>query len=274
MSGEQEQRPISPPAALPDYSARDACSAAFVQVAPLYDALMQGVPYREWIRYVQQLLAVRHAHPRHVLDLCCGTGNVSERLARHGYQVTGVDIAPAMIAEAQRKAADQGLPIDYIVQDAAALNLPGRRFDLCVSLFDSLNYITDPARLAQALERVSAHLTRGGLFLCDMNSESALRRGLFSQSSLGPDEPLRYDWRSEYFPEQRLCRVQMRFWWRAPDGTERAFEEVHWQYGYLEDEVVGMLEAAGFGRIQTFHGYTLNPPNRHTDRIFYLAARL
>ena len=145
-----------------------------------------------------------------------------------GYSMTGVDIAPGMIAEAQRKAEASSRSIAYHVQDAGLLDLPGERFDLCISLFDSLNYITDPAHLQRAFERVALHLTRNGLFIFDMNSDLALREHFFDQSNMEPGEPLRDDWRSAYFPETRLCRVHMKFWAREPDGSER----------YLVDEVL------------------------------------
>src|SRR5581483_27671 len=155
----------------------------FVHVAPLYDLLMHDVPYGEWVSYLHKLLATRNAQPTHILDLACGTGNVSERLAAEGYAVTGVDIAPDMVAEARRKANERKLPVRYFVQDAADLDLPGEKFDLCVSLFDSMNYITEPARLAQAMERVARHLSANGLFIFDMNSEFALKNKFFDQSN-------------------------------------------------------------------------------------------
>ncbi len=245
----------------------------FIAVAPLYDRLMQTVPYSRWTIYLHRLLDLRHSRPRRILDLACGTGNVSELLAMEGFQMTGVDIAPGMIAEARRKATERGLPIEYIVQDAALLDLPGQRFDLCISLFDSLNYITDPAQLKLAFERVAVHLTRGGLLIFDMNSELALREQFFDQSNLQPDEPLRYDWRSSYFPETRLCRVHMKFWHRQPDGSDHYFEEDHWQFAYTSDEIKQMLTDAGFDEISLYQAYTLRPPNRAADRIFYVARK-
>lgn len=247
--------------------------SAFVTVAPLYDALMDGVPYDNWISYLRLLLQERNARPRKMLDLACGTGNVTERLAAEGYSVTGVDIAPDMIAEAQNKATANELAIDYFVQDAAELDLPGRRFDLCVSLFDSLNYVTDPARLALAFERVGLHLTRNGLFIFDLNTEFALKNKFFDQNNLASTERLRYNWVSEYFPETRLCRVRMRFWYREDDGAERAFEEVHWQYAYSIEQITTMLESAGFEDISVYQAYTLNPPTRAADRVFYVARK-
>jgi ubiquinone/menaquinone biosynthesis C-methylase UbiE len=246
---------------------------AFVAVAPLYDLLMSDVPYDEWVSYLHRLLETRNARPRHILDLACGTGNVTERLAAEGYAVTGVDIAPHMIAEAQRKAAEKEQEIDYYVQDAAELDLPGKRFDLCVSLFDSLNYVTDPRRLAQAMERVGLHLTRNGLFIFDLNTEFALKNSFFDQSNRLSNVRLRYDWESEYYSESRLCRVRMRFWYREEDGQDRVFEEEHWQYAYRTEEIITMLQNAGFDEITAYQAYTLRAPGRSTDRIFYMARK-
>src|SRR5690348_11937897 len=135
-----------------DPDVASATTAQFVQVAPLYDLLMHDVPYARWVEYLGQLLDARNARPRHLLDVVCGTGNVTELLAGEGYTVLGVDIAPDMIVQARQKAVERDLRIQYVVQDAAELDLPGRKFDLCVSFFDSLNYITQPERLQKAME--------------------------------------------------------------------------------------------------------------------------
>ena len=248
--------------------------AAFVAVAPLYDLLMTGVPYKEWDVYLQKLLEMRKAKPRRILDLACGTGTVSELLTERGYEVTGVDLAPGMIAQARAKAEAKNLPIAYHVQDAAELDLPGERFGLCVSLFDSLNYIVEPARLQRAIERVAAHLETGGLFIFDMNTEYALKHRFFDQDNLAYNERLRYDWDSDYYDDTRLCRVRMRFWYREDDGQDRAFEEVHWQYAYRVDEILKMLHTAGFSHIDTYQAYTLRSPTRAADRIFYIAEKM
>src|SRR5687767_10383583 len=116
-------------------------NTSFSAVAPYYDLLMRDVPYRGWVEYLHQLLEARGFNPHRILDLACGTGSVSEILAAQGFEVVGVDISGAMIERARQKAEGKGLSIDYHVEDAADLRIPGERFDLCVSFFDSLNYI-------------------------------------------------------------------------------------------------------------------------------------
>jgi ubiquinone/menaquinone biosynthesis C-methylase UbiE len=259
-----------PIAAQPDSPERP---RQFARVAPLYDLLMHDVPYSVWMTYLRELLAARSARPRRVFDLACGTGNVTELLAAEGYAAVGVDIAEDMIFEARSKASAKGLPIQYVVQDAAELSLPGKRFDLCVSLFDSLNYVTSPDRLQLVMERVALHLARKGLFMFDMNSEFALKNRFFDQSNRATDTRLRYDWTSEYLPDSRLCRIDMKFWYRDDDDVETEFEEEHWQFAYREDEVVAMLDHAGFDEIAAYQAYTTKPPHRASDRIFYVARR-
>src|SRR5437868_13018046 len=172
-------------------------SPSFTAVAPHYDRLMRDVPYRMWVRYLKQLLEVHEFEPKRVLDLACGTGTVTEMLARSGYDVVGVDLSQGMIEEARRKAIRSELPLEYHVQDAAEMELPGKPFDLCVSFFDSVNYITEPKALQSAFHKVSAHLVPGGLFIFDINSAFALENGFFDQENTSTDDVLRYVWRSE-----------------------------------------------------------------------------
>lgn len=70
---------------------------------------------------------VRAYEPATALDAGCGTGRVAIELARHGIDVTGVDVDESMLATARRLAPD----LTWIVSDLTALDL-GRTFDVVV----------------------------------------------------------------------------------------------------------------------------------------------
>lgn len=243
----------------------------FDEIAFLYDDLMAGVPYREWVQYLSRLLEEHGAAPRTILDLCCGTGNVSLLLAEMGYDVTGVDISPEMIAVARRKALDAGVTVTFAAQDATRLRL-GRRFDLVISLFDSLNYIIEAPGLQQAIYRVSEHMEPGGFFIFDMNTELALAIGLFTQNNLGSRAPVIYNWRSSYDPATRICRIHMEFEYRR-DAQPRRVEIVHYQRAYDEQEVVDMLHSAGLEVLAVYNAYTLRKATSRSDRVFFVARK-
>ena len=67
------------------------------------------------------------------LDAGCGTGFLSFELAARGHRVTGVDFAPAMLAEARRKAAQRTVSVRFEEADAEHLPFPAGSFDLAIS---------------------------------------------------------------------------------------------------------------------------------------------
>ena len=241
----------------------------FTEIASHYDEVMSNVPYRLWVDYVRDILSRLDAKPKTVLDIACGTGNVTEEIYDRGYDVVGIDIAPEMIEVAQRKAAESGRRIEYFVQNLANLSLD-RRFDLAVSLFDSLNYITEPDDLAQGISHVIEHLNDGGLFVFDVNTEYALSRHFFDQSNL--ERYPRYAWTSYYDRANKICRIEMAFE-VLEDGVKRQFTEEHFQRAYSNQELNCMLENAGFEILDIYNAYTFKKPTRRSDRIFFVARR-
>jgi 2-polyprenyl-3-methyl-5-hydroxy-6-metoxy-1,4-benzoquinol methylase len=100
-----------------------------------------------------------------VLDVGCGVGRWSRQLAARGAQLTGIDLSPTMIAEAERRAAAAGLAgrCRFLVQDLASLDA-GDRFDLVLSV-TVLQHILEPAAVRAALQRMVAHLAPGGVLI-------------------------------------------------------------------------------------------------------------
>src|SRR5215469_10065415 len=78
-------------------------------------------------------LALEGRGPLEALDAGCGTGFLSFELAARGHRVTGVDFAPAMLAEARRKAAERTVSVGFEEGDAEHLPFPPASFDLAIS---------------------------------------------------------------------------------------------------------------------------------------------
>lgn len=251
-------------------SVRMSTHASFTRIAPHYDTLMRGVPYRMWVSYFELLCEMVGHKPKRVLDACCGTGTVCRLLAAKGLSVTGVDKSSAMILAAKEKAEMTGLDITFYAQDLAEMNLP-ETFDTALSFFDSLNYITEPERLRAALQRIAAHLEPDGLLVFDLNTEYAFVSKLFDQEVLTKGAPVRYKWRSSYDEATKLCTVRMEFWTEDPPES---FTEVHVQRAHSSEEIRSWLKEAGFGDIRAYHSYSLERPRPTSDRVHYMARRM
>jgi ubiquinone/menaquinone biosynthesis C-methylase UbiE len=241
---------------------------SFGPVAPYYDELMKGVPYGMWVSYYLLLLSHQDCRPKRILDVCCGTGTMCEMLTNDGFTMSGLDLSPAMIETAKRKAKRRKLDIQYYVADASEFEL-GQTYEGAFSFFDSLNNILEPAKLQSAFRRVSDHLVDGGSWIFDMNTAYAFEEDLFDQENMRTNARIRYKWVGEWDPETRIITVDMTFW----RGEDR-FSEVHRQRAYEEDEIRTMLRAAGFGEIKVFHSYSLNPPRAKSDRLHYSCIKL
>lgn len=94
-----------------------------------------------------------------VLDVACGTGNVSLPLARRGARVTGVDIAPNLLEQARARAEAEGLPIRFEEGDAEQLPFPDGTFDAVVTMFGAM-FAPQPEQVVAECARV---LKPGGL---------------------------------------------------------------------------------------------------------------
>ncbi len=250
--------------------------SSFVSIAPYYDILMRDIPYASWKRYVYELVAAEGkreilAPNARILDLACGTGTLALMVAADGYNVTGVDISAEMIEEARRKLSATELPAEFVVQDAASLDVGEQVYALCFSLFDSLNYVTDPEDLQEAFRRVHKALVGNGLFVFDLNTPFALRARMFDQHELGKDAPIRYVWTSSFDEATSLCTVRMDFWVDRADGEVEHISETHVQRAYEDEDITSMLAEAGFARISAYHAYTFAKPTPRTDRVFYAA---
>lgn len=115
---------------------------------------------------LEQRLALRPwlavAPGTRVLDVGCGVGRWSRLLAARGAEVTGVDLSPTMIAEAQRRAAAEGVAerCSFRVQDLSDLDVAGQ-FDVVLGV-TVLQHIVDSERLRAAVSGMVARLAPGG----------------------------------------------------------------------------------------------------------------
>src|SRR5689334_21644140 len=75
-----------------------------------------------------------------LLDLACGTGRMSIHLALQGYQVTGVNIVPAMIERARQKAAARSAEVEFVVSDARSFHL-NRQFPFIFMLMNAFQFL-------------------------------------------------------------------------------------------------------------------------------------
>jgi len=121
----------------------------FAPLGPTYDRVGAALSLGQdplWRR----LLVWRLPRGGHVLDVATGTGLVAAELLRQGFEVTGVDQSPEMLAVAHRRFGDQ---VELIQASAEALPLDSESFDHLTFTY-LLRYVADPGATLAELARV------------------------------------------------------------------------------------------------------------------------
>ena len=241
---------------------------AYKALAASYDSLTLDVDYDGVVEFYEVLLQREGLSPRSVVDLACGTGSLTVRLAQKGYKVMGVDLSEDMLTVASQKAWDLGLQIPFVRQPLEKLYLH-RGVDLAVCGLDSLDYITDPACCKRAIERIYKALNPGGCFIFDVNTPEKLR-AMDGQVFLDENEDTFCVWRGEFDEQTNICSYGMDLFQRDGDVWHRSFEE-HCEYAYSEVQLRSYLKAAGFTHIEVYADRKFEAPGAGEQRIYFKA---
>lgn len=104
-----------------------------------------------------------------ILDVGCGTGNFSIKLAEMGCKVVGIDKSGEMLNKAKQKSKDKGLNIEFYTMDIYDINFPDESFDGVFSMA-AFEFIKEPKKAYNEMHRV---LKKGGpLLIGTINRDS------------------------------------------------------------------------------------------------------
>ena len=246
--------------------------SAYGALAKVYDQLTEDVGYERRADYIEKLFKRSRLPVHTVLDLACGTGEMTAILTRRGYELVAADASPEMLAQAREKAADlEGEPPVFLNQSMTGLDLYGT-VDAAICCLDSLNYLTSPKDVQKCFQRLHLFIAPGGLLVFDVNTPEKLA-AMDGQVFLDETEDAYCVWRTEFERRSKICSYWMDIFTRREDGGwDRAGEE-HRQRAYEVDELKAWLLDAGFTRIRTFGDCRMSAPREGAQRIYFSAIR-
>lgn len=245
---------------------------AYTVFAKYYDEIMSTVPYDDWVEFVVSLFERIGYSPRTVLDLACGTGNISLLLARLGYEVTGIDGSAAMVEVARKKAVAQYLQARFMQGDFRTFTVD-EPVDLVISLYDSLNYLLTEADIARTFQQVERVLTSKGYFIFDLNTIKRLSTVEEGNSMVEGDGYYLF-WNDRVDPEGPYWHVKLTIFEHQPDGSLYREDEHHTERAYPIQRVEAMLAATGFTVEQIYDEYTMSPGTEESGRIVVIARKV
>ena len=243
---------------------------AYGDFAEIYDELIyEDINYDSMCARVIDICNEEKITFNNYLDIACGTGNLTVRLAKNFKESFAVDLSEDMLREAFEKFKKEKIRCKIICQDMSKLSL-NRKFDLITSALDSTNYIIDEDKLLNYFIRVKEHLSDNGLFIFDINSYYKLSNILGNNIYTYSEEDVFYTWENVF--EEDLLSMYLTFFVKRDNLYER-FEEEHLEKAYTKEFIENKLEIAGLKVIGKYEGYTEKQVNTNTERIVYVVKK-
>ena len=242
---------------------------AYTSFAQVYDLFMDNVPYDQWCGYITELLREYGIQDGLVLELGCGTGVLTRKLAAKGYDMIGVDYSEDML-EIAMDHRQEGEDILYLLQDMREFELYGT-VRAAVSICDSMNYIVEYQDLVQVMKLVNSYLDPGGIIIFDLDTpykyEEILGENTFAENR--PEGS--FIWENYYDGETGINEYDLTLFVREKEGLYRKFEETHYQRAYELEQVRRAVKEAGMEFVAAYDAGTHKPVRQDSQRIYVIA---
>lgn len=241
-------------------------SSAYDAFAWFYDRYWATAVKADFLQAIVRLLLPHVDAGAHLLDICCGTGQLAASLGERGFRVTGIDNSPEMLRRARRNAP----AARFLRADARDFRLGGQA-DGAVALFDSFNHLLSAADLFGALSCAFAALAPGARFVFDLNTETGYQNHLRDHFTMTRDDGV-LALRGEYDSNE---------WLALYDGTIFRLRSGEWRradFRILErchdtEQVRGLVLAAGFSGVRIYDAARDLKLRDHTGRVFFVARK-
>jgi len=244
-------------------------------LANYYDVLNYNANYKKVADYIETVFNMYQKKPNLVLDLACGTGNLTLELSKRGYDMTGVDLSADMLSVASLKSKKNN--ILWLNQDMRSFELYGT-VDAVICCFDSLNYILDDDGIEKCFSLVNNYLDPGGLFIFDVNSKYKFESIYANNNFVLEKKDVFCSWQNYYSKKNKTCDFYITLFAKQFDGKHKRYNETQKEKYHSEKFLKTCLINAGFEDIRLFCDFNadknFNPNEKHGRMCFSAVKKI
>ncbi|MBQ8960717.1 MAG: class I SAM-dependent methyltransferase [Ruminococcus sp.] len=239
--------------------------------ARYYDELTANIDYKGRAAYFGELIKRFNKTDNNILlDLACGTGSISEEMARQGFDVIGVDLSDEMLGIAIEKKFDSGLQIQYLRQDMRTIDMFGT-IGVTLCALDSINHLASPEDVRQVFERVALFAEPQGLFIFDVNTLYKHREVLANNTFTYETDRVYCVWENSLDPKTDEVRMDLVFFEQEENGLWSRSSDSFSEKAYSEELIERLLDESGLDLVAKYGEDSFEPPKPDSQRIVYVA---
>lgn len=234
-------------------------------LASCYDSFV-GADYDDISALISSVLYSFDISGGKILDLACGTGEITQRFCKLGFDMTGLDLSGNMLIKARKKCSAK-----FIKGDMTDFSFK-EKFSAVICTLDSINHLESIDKIKKAFDCVYKCLDATGLFIFDMNSFYKHREVLADNSFIYENSDCFLSWRNEYDEELSRVKIVLDLFARQENGYTRESESF-FEYDYALEDICSLLEEVGLNVIDISGDYDMEEINDDTERYFIVAGK-
>lgn len=247
-------------------------NSPYSAIAECYDALNSHIDYNSWADKLKSILdSYGIGKGELVLDLACGTGNITLPLSMHGYDMIGIDMSYDMLNCAMSKKGSEN--VLWLCQDMRAFELYGTvRATVCC--LDSINYLTGRVGLNKCFSLVHNYLDPNGIFIFDVNTKHKFENIYGDNHYVLESDGILCAWKNCYDEKSGLCDFELSFFYENDEGSYDRFDELQRERFWSVKTLTNTLISNGFELISVSADLNGSPLLPNSERAFFICRAI
>ncbi len=243
----------------------------YEKFAEWYDIMYDFYDHSADCDYLESILSkYSDSKIKTILDIGCGTGSHAMELSVRGFKVTGIDLSESQIRRAMEKNTKREY-VEYHVADMRDFDL-GRKYDLAVSFFGSMGYVTEEDGIEKALQCIHQHLAKGGLFVFEFwNTRGVIpNHQSWLKAEQGDIKIIRLS-KNRFDPNTNIIEIDFDGYVLSGKELIDSFFETHSLRVYSPREMQSILMRNSFEPLGIFENHTFEESKENSFRLTAIA---
>ena len=243
---------------------------AYTGFATVYDLFMDNIPYNDWANYLEKIFNMYGLDKGLLLELGCGTGSMTRRMAEKGYDMIGIDASEDMLAIARERNFDYNNSILYLCQDMRQFELYGTVSGI-YSVCDTINYLVTEEDLIKTFTLANIYLDRNGIFIFDLDTPYAYEKIIGDRTIAEDRDEASFIWENTYYKDEMINEINLSLFIHEDDDMYRKYKETHYRRAYSLEKIRELLEEAGMEWVAAYDTLTFDKPRDDSERVYIVA---
>jgi cyclopropane fatty-acyl-phospholipid synthase-like methyltransferase len=213
----------------------------YKEFSKIYDYFMENCEYDFWINQIYEILDKYKKNEGTLIDIGCGTGEMLCRFSQK-YESVGLDLSVEMLTIAKKKMKNLPSPCLLFHGDMVDFNC-GKKFDIAVSLFDTVNHLSSNEDLEQHLKTVKSNLNREGIYIFDIIDREFMTLMFPNRLFLDNRKKITVIWEHEI--ENGIDFIDATYFLKNKMGTYDKMTEVYEKKIFTDEEIKNAIKKSG-----------------------------